>query len=115
MAVANVGSKWVDGNLIFFSKLDGQVLLIINAASKEITVPSGAGFDAEDGAIAVTKPDEKSIDVVGDKLTVLVDDATIEIDDTAGLQTKGVSGSFKDYNEKIVVVTNGIITDLDGE
>ena len=115
MAVANVGSKWVDGNLIFFSKLDGQVLLIINAASKEITVPAGAGFDIGDGAIAVTKPDEKSVDVVGEKLTVLVDDTTIEIDDTAGLQTKGVSGSFKDYNEKIVVVTNGIITDLDGE
>ena len=115
MAVANVGSKWVDGNLIFFSKLDGQVLLVINAESKEITVPAGAGFDIGDGAIAVTKPDEKSVDVVGEKLTVLVDDTTIEIDDTAGLQTKGKTGSFKDSEQKTITVTNGIITDLGGE
>lgn len=82
MAVANVGSKWVDGNLIFFSKLDGQELLILDADG-EITIPTGATFDSEDGAITVTEPDDVSLEVGLDgKLSIKSQTAIDSLDKT---------------------------------
>ena len=63
MAVANVGSTWKDGNLIFFSKLTGQELLIFDAENEKLTIPEGAGLETEEGAIVVTEPDDVSLEV----------------------------------------------------
>ena len=63
MPVANVGSRWEDGNLIFFSKLTGQELLIFDAENEKLTIPEGAGLETEEGAIVVTEPDDVSIEV----------------------------------------------------
>ena len=38
MAFSNVGSKWVDGNLVFFNDKDGTELLTIDAVNASIVI-----------------------------------------------------------------------------
>jgi|GEM_PF-5247583 len=147
MAVANVGSKWVEGNLVFFSKITGQEILVFDAEDEKLVIPDGSGIETDLAAITLTAPDDVTLELDkstpaklqvkdggvdedklaasvagdglsggnGDPLEVLVDAVTIEIDNTDGLQTKGVSGSFEDGDGKTITVTKGIITSLGGE
>lgn len=82
MAVANVGSTWKDGNLIFFSKLTGQEILIFDAENEKLTIPEGASLETEEGAIAVTEPDGDSleIDSVTNKLQIKSQDPITDLD-----------------------------------
>lgn len=38
--VANVGSKWIDGKMVFFSKLTGTELLAFDPEAETVEIPS---------------------------------------------------------------------------
>lgn len=101
MAVANVGSKWEDGNLIFYSKIDGQEILIFDAEEGKLVLPDGSGIEADGDAFIVTEPDGETIEVKNDKL-----------------QTKGADGDVTlnegEDDEVTLTITNGLITKIEG-
>ncbi len=103
MSVANVGSRWEEGNLVFFSKLTGQKILIFDAENNKLEIPEGSGIDTDGDAIAVTEPDGETIEVKDKKL-----------------QTKGVTDDIEvadgDGDTITITVVNGLITKIqDGE
>jgi len=99
MAVANVGSKWEDGNLIFYSKIDGQEILIFDAEEGKLVLPDGSGIEADGDAFIVTEPDGETIEVGEGKL-----------------QTKGETNEITvgdgDEGTLVLTITNGLITDI---
>jgi len=101
MPVANVGSRWEDGNLIFYSKIDGQEILIFDAEEGKLVLPDGSGIEADGDAFIVTEPDGETIEVKNDKL-----------------QTKGADGDVTlnegEDDEVTLTITNGLITKIEG-
>jgi len=101
MPVANVGSRWEDGNLVFYSKIDGQEILIFDAEEGKLVLPDGSGIEADGDAFIVTEPDGETIEVKNDKL-----------------QTKGADGDVTlnegEDDEVTLTITNGLITKIEG-
>jgi archaellum component FlaG (FlaF/FlaG flagellin family) len=59
MPIANVGSKWVDGKLVFFSKITGNEIVAFDPTSSAILL-GGAAFGP-----AAAQADSTATDVAG--------------------------------------------------
>ncbi len=98
--IANVGSKWEEGNLVFYSKLTGQELLIFDAENNKLEIPSGSGIGTALESLTVTEPDGETIEVKDKKL-----------------QTKGVTEEIEilDSDEEPITITikNGLIVGIE--
>lgn len=110
MAVANVGSRWEEGNLIFFSKLTGNEILIFDAEGGKLVLPDGSSIETDGGTFIVTEPDGETIEVENKKLQVK--DGSIDENKTKGADGEITVGDG-DEGTLVLTITNGLITKIE--
>lgn len=85
MAVANIGSEWIEGNLVFFSKKTGQKILVFDADDEKLIIPDGSGIDVDGDNYVVTEPDDVTIEVDGESGKLQIKDEGITVDKLQGM------------------------------
>lgn len=50
--IANVGSKWVDGKLVFFSKMTGNTILTLDSDNDTLTINGFGPAEAQTNSTA---------------------------------------------------------------
>lgn len=97
MSIANIGSKWVNGNQVFFSKLTGQEILVFDAENEKIIIPEGSGIDIGGESYIVTAPDGATLEVDEDSGKLQVKDTGIDEDKlAASVAGDGLTGGAGD-------------------
>lgn len=115
MPVANVGSKWDEGKLIFYSKVTGQELLIFDPDEEQVVIPEGSGIETEEGTFIVTEPDDVSLEVDESSGKLQVKDEGIDEDKlAASVAGDGLTGGAGDALA-VVVDDSTIEINAEGE